>query len=57
MGRDGIVSKNVNDLLDIYGREQFINVMFARIRMYNSFPSITPDEFLLLGQRNEEIDR
>lgn len=57
MGRDGIVSKNVNDLLDIYGREQFINVMFARIRMHNSFPSITPDEFLLLGQRKEEIDR
>ena len=57
MGRDGIVSKNVNDLLDIYGREQFINVMFARIRMYNSFPSITPDEFLLLWQRKAEIDR
>ncbi len=57
MGGDGIVSKNVNDLLDIYGREQFINVMFARIRTYNSFPSITPDEFLLLRQRKEEIDR
>lgn len=57
MGGDGIVSKNVNELLDIYGREQFINVMFARIRTYNSFPSITPDEFLLLRQRKEEIDR
>lgn len=59
MGRDGIVSKYVNDLLDIYGREQFIDVMFARIRMYTDadFPSITPDEFLLLEQRKEEIDR
>lgn len=57
MGRDGIVSKNMNDLLDIYGRERFINVMFARIRMYNSFPSITPEENLLLAERMNEIDR
>lgn len=56
MAGDGIVSKYMNDLLDIYGREKFINVMFARIRMYNSFPSITPEEFLLLGQRKAEID-
>ena len=57
MGGDGIVSKNVNDLLDIYGRERFTNIMFARIRMYNSFPSITPEENLLLAERMNEIDR
>ena len=57
MSGDGIVSKYVNDLLDIYGREQFIDVMFARIRIYTGFPSITPDEFLLLEQRKAEIDR
>lgn len=56
-GQDGLNSKYVNDLLDIYGREQFINVMFARIRMYNSFPSITPEERLLLTERAKEIDR
>lgn len=56
-GRYGMNSKHVNDLLDIYGREQFIDVMFARIRIYTGFPSITPDEFLLLEQRKAEIDR
>lgn len=57
MGRYGMNSKHVNDLLDIYGREQFIDVMCIRIRVYTAFPSITPDEFLLLGQRKAEIDR
>lgn len=56
-GRYGMNSKHVNDLLDIYGREQFIDVMCIRIRVYTAFPSITPDEFLLLGQRKAEIDR
>lgn len=56
-GRYGMNSKHVNDLLDIYGREQFIDVMCIRIRIYTAFPSITPDEFLLLGQRKAEIDR
>lgn len=56
-GRYGMNSKHVNDLLDIYGREQFIDVMCIRIRIYTGFPSITPDEFLLLGQRKAEIDR
>lgn len=56
-GRYGMNSKHVNDLLDIYGREQFIDVMCIRIRIYTGFPSITPDEFLLLEQRKAEIDR
>lgn len=56
-GRYGMNSKHVNDLLDIYGREQFIDVMCIRIRVYTGFPSITPDEFLLLEQRKAEIDR
>ena len=56
-GRYGMNSKHVNDLLDIYGREQFIDVMCIRIRVYTAFPSITPDEFLLLEQRKAEIDR
>lgn len=55
MGGDGMNSKYVNDLLDVYGRDQFIELMLARI--YTGFPSITPDEFLLLEQRKTEIDR
>ena len=55
-GQDGLNSKYVNDLLDIYGRERFIEVMFARIRIYTGFPSITPEERLLLTERANEID-
>lgn len=55
MGDDGMNSKYTNNLLDIYGRDRFIEVMSARI--YTGFPSITPEEDLLLEQRKVEIDR
>lgn len=55
MGGDGMNSKYTNDLLDIYGRGRFIEIMSARI--YAGFLSITPEERLLLTERANEIDR
>lgn len=55
MDDDGMNSKYVNDLLDIYGRGRFIEIMSARI--YAGFLSITPEERLLLTERANEIDR
>ena len=55
MGDDGMNSKYMNDLLDIYGRERFIDIMSTRI--YTGFLSITPEERLLLTERAKEIDR
>lgn len=57
MGVNGRDSKYVNDLLDIYGRDEFIGAMTKRIRVYTGFPSIAPDETVMLAQRRTEIDR
>lgn len=56
-GDKGIVCKEVNDLLYIYGREEFIDwCMRAFIRPTGLFPIFGPIETALLEQKQKDID-
>lgn len=63
LGEEGIVCKQVNDLLDIYGREEFIDWAieqitgeFIPIRPFSKFPSFTEKDLALLDQKQKDID-
>lgn len=61
LGKEGIVCKQVNDLFDIYGREEFIDwamkqIIFAKSPM-NVFPNFTDIDKALLKQKQKDIDR
>lgn len=62
LGKDGIVSKLVNDLFNIYGREEFINWVIwkqvpIKLESMRKFPSFTVTDWALLKQRQRDIDR
>lgn len=52
---DGYICKQYNDLLYIYGRDEFINNMFIWLGMYN-FPELTEDQKSILAIRQREIN-
>ena len=58
LGEKGIVCKQLNDLLDIYGREDFIDYMIDSICADSSelFPHIFGTAQALLGQKQKDID-
>lgn len=63
LGEEGLVCKQVNDLLDIYGREEFIDWAieqitgeFIPIRPLSKFPSFTEKDLALLYQKQKDID-
>lgn len=56
LGEDGIISKKVNDLLYIYGRENFINWCLSSF-IQRKFPNLGTIENMLLELRQEEIDK
>lgn len=61
LGEEGLVSKQVNDLFDIYGREGFIDWAMKQIRFAKSpmheFPNFTDIDKALLKQKQKDIDR
>ena len=60
LGKEGIVCKQVNDLFDIYGREEFIDWIIGkpiRIEYMRKFPNFTVTEWALLKQKQKDIDR
>lgn len=57
LGDDGIVCKEVNDLLYIYGREKFINWCIDSLVNYPlGFPVFERTELTLLEQKQKDID-
>lgn len=56
LGEDGVISKKVNDLLYIYGRENFINWCLSSF-IQRKFPNLGTIENMLLELRQEEIDK
>lgn len=56
LGEDGVISKKVNDLLYIYGRENFINWCLSSF-IQRKFPNLGTIENILLELRQEEIDK
>ena len=60
LGEEGIVCKQVNNLFYIYGREDFIDWTLKRLKYYGSypaFPSFKEEDYLLLEQKQKDIDR
>lgn len=59
LGNDGIVCKQMNDLLHIYGREEFIEYIIDSIYfdIDNVFPLICGTPLALLEQKQKDIDR
>lgn len=60
LGEDGLVSKQMNDLFHIYGRDKFIELAMERI-MFGTPPSHQDEWFsetdtLLLEQKQKDID-
>lgn len=56
LGEDGVISKKINDLLYIYGRENFINWCLSSFTQ-RKFPNLGNTENILLELRQQEIDR
>lgn len=62
LGEDGLVSKHMNDLFYIYGRETFIDWTMDNIyNLYllspmHTFPYFSETDLLLLEQKQKEID-
>ena len=56
LGEDGLISKKINDLLYIYGRENFINWCLSSF-IQRKFPNLGNTENMLLELRQEEIDK
>lgn len=59
LGEEGIICKQINDLLYIFGREYFINWMISCIAIDDSdkFPLLYGEPLALLNQRQKDIDR
>lgn len=60
LGEDGLVSKQMNDLFHIYGRDKFIELAMKRI-MFGTSPLhqdewFSETDLLLLEQKQKEID-
>ena len=55
LGEAGLICKQVNDLLYLYGRDNFINWCLDEIKD-GVFPTLRPTESLLLRVRQREID-
>lgn len=55
IGENGIICKQINDLLYLYGRERFINWCISRISD-KRFPLLTSSDKLLLEIKQKEID-
>lgn len=55
LGESGIICKKINDLMYLYGREEFINWCLTRIDNF-SFPELSNDDKLLLSIKQREID-
>lgn len=60
LGEDGLVSKQMNDLFHIYGRDKFIELAMKRI-MFSTSPLhqdewFSETDLLLLEQKQEDID-
>lgn len=53
---DGVICKKINDLLYIYGRENFINWCLSSFTQ-RKFPNLGNTENMLLELRQQEIDR
>ncbi len=56
LGEDGAISKKINDLLYIYGRDNFINWCLNSF-IQRKFPNLGNTENMLLELRQEEIDK
>ena len=65
LDEEGLVCKQVNDLLDIYGREEFIDwtlkgilgIGSAETPMLDVFPRFSEIDLKLLEQKQKDIDR
>ncbi len=62
LGSDGFISKLVNDLFNIYGREEFINWVIwkqvpIKLQTMRKFPSFTITDWALLKQLQKNIAR
>lgn len=55
LGEDGLICKQVNDLLYLYGREKFIEWCVTDIK-YNTFPFLHHSDKLVLDIKQKEID-
>lgn len=64
LGEEGLICKQVNDLLDIYGREEFIDwalkgilgIGSAETPMLDVFPRFSEIDLKLLEQKQKDID-
>lgn len=62
LGEEGLISKQLNDLFDIYGRNKFINWAIGNIHnLYclspmHTFPYFSETDRLLLEQKQKNID-
>lgn len=55
LGEDGVICKQVNDLLYLYGREEFIEWSHFRI-LSDTFPKLSESDKLILSVKQKEID-
>ena len=56
LGEAGLISKKVNNLLYLYGRDMFIN--WALMQIYqNEFPILTESDKLILDIEQKKVDR
>lgn len=56
LGEDGVICKQVNDLLDLYGRDDFIHWCISEIRG-EIFPLLSAKDEVVLKIKQDEIDR
>lgn len=56
LGEKGIISKQINDLFDIYGQDRFLSWCIERIKA-RTFPTLEYTENFLIQQRQEKINR
>lgn len=57
LGKEGIVSKHVNDLFHIYGRDEFIKWCIDKLLHSDFwFPAISKEDSMLLKQKQKDID-
>ena len=63
LGEEGLICKQVNDLLDIYGREEFIDWAIREIfgtfvlsPVLDEFPHFSEKDLALLDQKQKDID-
>ena len=55
LGEEGVISKQINDLLYLYGREEFINWCISGINK-KSFPKLSNSDKLILKLEQKKID-